>query len=119
NIDEAYQALQELSQDPKAQQLAEWVEERRLLHDMELRWAQRRSEAKGHREGLEEGHLEANKRALEISKRAVRDMCELLQLDMNEARGKYIESSSLEQLDQLRDELKRARRWPDDNAFPS
>ena len=57
-ISEAKETLEQLSQDPKARELASWREMQHALYRMELGMAQEQAEAKGLRKGIREGKRE-------------------------------------------------------------
>ncbi len=92
-ISEANDALEQLSRDPKAQALARWREDQLRLYRVELAAA----EARG-----------VQKRA----RKAVFDMCELLDIELTAERKALVENSSSSELDNLCMEIKRLRSWP-------
>ena len=101
-IRDAKSALEELSADPKARQLAE---DRALWHftyDDGLATARAEGEAKGRAEGEAKG-----------LRTAIRSLCELLELRPTPEQAKQLECAEPPELQALLDALTRDRNWPD------
>ena len=96
-ISEANTALEDLSRDPKAQALARGREDQLRLYRIELATAERR--------GREQG--------LRSVREMLRALCEAFGIELTDDQEKQIADATLEQLDGLRDEIVRSRRWPD------
>jgi predicted transposase/invertase (TIGR01784 family) len=99
----ARSALETLSSDPEAQRLAEERETSLLMHEHYVASAFEAGEAKGEAKGLKEGRQEA-----------VRSMCELLGVEIDEARERQLATLELDQLSLLVQKLKDQQRWPED-----
>jgi len=97
NMLRANQALNDLSADPKARQLAEDRKVWHYFYDRGLQLSERAGREKGRAEGLVT---------------AVRTACELLGIELDTAREARLSSASIAELEELLDSLKRARRWP-------
>ncbi|MBN2192874.1 MAG: PD-(D/E)XK nuclease family transposase [Polyangiaceae bacterium] len=94
DIGKANQALERLSQDPAARDLARWREDQIRLYEMELGTARE--------EGREEG-----------IRTAIEALCEVLGLELSPARRSVIVAMSASELTPLLESLKQHRRWPE------
>ena len=101
HIARAKQALDDLSADPRARQLARDREMWHFFHDQELQSERNAGRAEGRAEGVGEG-----------LGTAVRTACELLGIELTAAREARLAKASTAELEQLLDSLKRDRRWP-------
>jgi flagellar biosynthesis/type III secretory pathway protein FliH len=106
DIERAKPALDDLSADPKARELARDREIWRYFYDRGLQLAERGGREKGIAEGRAKGIAEG-------LVRAVRTACELLGVEFTAARQAYLAQASTAELEKLLDSLERDRRWPD------
>jgi predicted transposase/invertase (TIGR01784 family) len=105
NMDRAKQALDDLSADPKARELARDREIWHYFYDRGLQLAERGGREKGMAEGRAEGRADGL-----IT--AIRTACELLGIELTAAREARLAKASAAELEELLDSLKRDRRWP-------
>jgi len=118
NLRAAKNALDELSADPKARQLAE---DRALWHwtyDDGIATARQQGEAlglqKGEALGLQKGEALGLQKGEALGLRtAVRSVCELLKIELSPERVKHLEQATTTQLEELLTILRLDRRWPD------
>ncbi len=106
DIEQATEALERLSQDPKAQELARWREDQLRLCRMELTTVERR----GREEGLREGHQEGLREGQE---RTVHQLCKAFGIEIGAERAKTLASMPLAELSALIDYLAQRRQWPE------
>jgi hypothetical protein len=102
NIARANQALEDLSEDPKARRLAQDREMWHFLYDREMYLERKAGEEMGEAKGRAEGLITA-----------VRTACELLGVELTPAREARLAGASAGELEELLDSLKRHRRWAD------
>jgi predicted transposase/invertase (TIGR01784 family) len=100
-MEAAKKALDELSEDPKARQLAE---DRALWH-----WMYDDGMATARKQGRVEGRAEGEAVGL---RKAVRSVCELLEVELTAERVELLEQATAGELEQLLTALRRERHWP-------
>ena len=106
DIRDAKNALEELSADPKARQLAE---DRALWHytyDDGIATAREEGFAEGEAKGRAEGEAKG-------LRTAIRSLCELLELRPTPEQAKQLECAEPPELQALLDALTQDRKWPD------
>jgi len=114
DIERAKPALDDLSADPKARELARDREIWHYFYDRGLQLAERGGREKGIAEGRAEGREVGRAKGIaEGLVRAVRTACELLGVEFTAARQAHLAQASTAELEQLLDSLERDRRWPD------
>jgi predicted transposase/invertase (TIGR01784 family) len=99
DISEATDALERLSQDPKAQQLARWREDQLRMYRVELTAIEKR----GVEHGLEQGREEGLREAVRV----------LLGSELSAGREAALAAMGATQLTALIDHLRQHRRWPE------
>ena len=92
---------------------AEWeAYERAKVAEQDARGVVSFAEHEGHRRGREEGLRDGRKDGLrEGLRKAIDDLCEVLDVPLDDARRRSLEALQLEELELLRDRLKRERHW--------
>ncbi|MBN1609301.1 MAG: hypothetical protein JW940_21905 [Polyangiaceae bacterium] len=98
DIRRATEALEHLSQDPKARELARWREDQLRLYRMELATAEQRGRQEGRQEGL---------------RAAVRALCDVLEVELSASREAALDTLSAADLEELLETLRRQRHWPE------
>ena len=101
DIGKANEALERLSQDPAARELAQAREDQLLLFEAELGTARQ--------EGREEGREEGIRTAMV----AIEALCEVLDVELTPVRRSALIAMGTQELTELLDGLRRQRRWPD------
>lgn len=96
-LDKARTALERLSLDGDARQLAEQRELALITYQIEMAGAREEGRAQGLREGL---------------CAAIEDLCEALGVELDTARRARVSALSLSELEALRADIKRTKRWP-------
>ena len=88
---------------------AEWeAYERAKVAEQDARGVVSFAEHEGHRRGREEGRKEGLREGL---REAIADLCEVLDVPLDDARRRSLEALGLEELELVRDRLKRERHW--------
>ncbi len=108
-VEKAHKLLQQMSQDPETRRIAERRAMELSAWKYDLEASRREGRAEGRAEGRVEGRVEGRAEAV----RWITDLCELLQIDVDDARRARLEAMSGEELEELRLALKRARKWPE------
>ncbi len=93
DIHKATNAMEQLSQDPKARMLAQWREDELKLQRVALATAEQR----GRNEGL---------------KQAIDSLCDVLEIPLDDARRARVEQSDAVALESLLGHLRTVRCWP-------
>ena len=104
NMERAKQALDDLSADPKARELAR---DRKIWHyfyDRGLELSRRAGKQEGRAEGREEGRAALAK--------AIRALCGVLDIELTAAREAQLAEASASELEPLLDTIEQQRRWP-------
>ena len=107
-IEKANDALDALSQDPKAQALARWREDQMRLYRVEMAAAKQKANEEGLREGIEEGMNKGQKMAANA---AIRAICTTFDIEITTERQQFLSNATIEQLNTLRDNLLRSKEW--------
>ena len=106
HIARAKQALDDLSADPTACQLARDREMWHFFHDQELHSERNAGRAEGIAEGRAEGIAEGLSAAVRIA-------CRLLGVEVTPEREARMAHASVSELEQLLQALERERQWPE------
>ena len=102
----AKEALEALSADPAAQELARQRELRRLSYELEMAESRPEGRQQGIEQGIEQGRTETLRAAIE-------GLCEVLDIRVDAARRERLAGMKLAQLEQLHETLRTRRCWPD------
>jgi flagellar biosynthesis/type III secretory pathway protein FliH len=128
NMDRAKQALDDLSADPKARELAR---DRKIWHyfyDRGLELSRRAGKQEGRAEGREEGRAEGREEGRAEGReegraegreegraaltKAIRALCGVLDIELTAAREAQLAEASASELEPLLDTIEQQRRWP-------
>jgi predicted transposase/invertase (TIGR01784 family) len=114
SLGEAKEALEQLSADPAARQLAE----ERELAAWNYRWtvqqAREEGEEKGRAEGEEKGRVEGEEKGRVDDRRdAVLELCRIFDIEITEERRSILANASLSELQGLHRAIAMHRRWPE------
>ncbi|MEO0854060.1 MAG: Rpn family recombination-promoting nuclease/putative transposase, partial [Cyanobacteria bacterium J06648_11] len=117
-INEANQALTQLSRDPEAQRLARWREDQLRLYRVEMTAAQRTARQKGLEEGLEKGREEGLEKGQLAGRQSearevIRSLCKAFDIEWVDGYEEHIQNATLDQLGLLREHILKLRSWPD------
>ena len=104
-IRDAKNALEELSADPKARQLAE---DRALWH-----YTYDDGIATAREEGFAEGEAKGRAESEASLRAAIRSLCRVIEVSLTPQREDQLEHAALPELQDLLDALTRDRKWPD------
>ena len=115
-IEKANDALDALSQDPKAQALARWREDQMRLYRVEMAAAKQKANEEGLREGIEEGMNRGLKEGMNKGQKmaanaAIRAICTAFDIEITTERQQFLSNATIEQLNTLRDNLLRSKEW--------
>ena len=131
-IEKANDALDALSQDPKAQALARWREDQMRLYRVEMAAAKQKANEEGLREGIEEGMNRGLKEGMNkglkegmnkglkegmnkgqkmAANAAIRAICTAFDIEITTERQQFLSNATIEQLNTLRDNLLRSKEW--------
>ncbi|MEM7677313.1 MAG: Rpn family recombination-promoting nuclease/putative transposase [Myxococcota bacterium] len=112
-INEANDALKQLSRDPDAQRLARWREDQLRLSRVEMTETKKAAEREGREKGRKEGRKEGRREGREEEARdGIRALCRAFEITLSSDREERINNATLEQLNFLRDSMLQQRRWP-------
>ena len=107
DISKAKEALERLSEDPKARMLAQWREDELKLQRVALATAEQR----GHEAGKAEGEAFGRAQGLQ---QAIESLCEVLEISLDEPRRARVEQSDIAALESVLSHLRSQRSWPED-----
>ena len=109
-IQKANDALEVLSQDPKARDLARWREHQLELHRVEMAEIKRQGIALGIEEGIEQG---IEKGQLGELRATLRGLCEAFEIEPTPEQEAAVEELGVDALRRLNQHLLAHRRWPE------
>ncbi len=129
-MDKAKQALDRVSADPTAQELARLAENARVTQRLELSAAYTEGREVGREEGLDQGRAQGLEQGLELGleqgleqgraqgleqgvRRSVESICEVLAIPLDMARREHLAALDLAGLQALQQALLRDRSWPE------
>lgn len=114
-VEKAHKVLQRVSSDPAARRLAEQRALALVTLKLDFDEVRREGEAIGRAEGeaigRAEGEAIGRAEGEAIGRAAVLDLCELLGIEITADQRESLDAMTLSQLDALRVEIKRDRRW--------